>query len=140
MHWYAVQVTTRHENKVKKYLEKQKNNGLAGKVGQVLTIQDSLSGYVFIESDMWPEPYLRGLATWHRVIGQVSWAEIAGMMDSAGQFTPFKQGDRVEILGGPLMGLIGTVKHAGPERSKVVVTFFNDKVAVEVENQMLRSA
>ncbi|WP_041570814.1 transcription termination/antitermination protein NusG [Candidatus Desulforudis audaxviator] len=138
MHWYAVQVATKHENKVKKYLEKQKANGLAGKVGQVVAYQNVLPGYVFIEADMWPELYLRGMTTRHRVIGRVSETEIARLAEGP-RIAPFKEGDRVEIQSGPLAGLAGTVKRAGCERSKVAVSFFSNNVVVDVENRLLQA-
>lgn len=138
MRWYAVQVATRHENKAKKYLEKQKANGLAGKIGQVVAYRGTLPGYIFVQADMWPEPYLWGTTTRHRVIGEVSEAEIARLANTPSA-VPFEKGDLVEIQSGPLTGLTGTVKHAGLERSKVTVTFFNDQITVESENQFLKT-
>lgn len=136
MRWFAVQVTSRHEKKVKNYLEKRKADGLAGRVGRII-IPGSLPGYVFIEADLWPECYLSGLTTRHRVIGTIEEFQIDAMMQAA-EDTPFKEGERVEILAGPLAGLAGTVKQPGRERSRVEVRFFKEEVRVYVENQMLR--
>lgn len=137
MHWFAVQVTSRHEKKVKNYLEKRKADGLAGRVGRIIIPENSLPGYIFIEADLWPELYLSGLTTRHRVIGTIEESQITKMMRAAGDGS-LKKGDRVEILTGPLAGLVGTVKRSNRERSRVAVTFFSEEVRVDVENRMLR--
>lgn len=80
MQWYAVQVTTAHEKKVKKYLEKRRSNGLADNIGEVVVPEKDgipiIPGYVFMQADTWPEFYLLSCNSRCRVIGKVSEEEL----------------------------------------------------------------
>jgi len=140
MQWYVVQVTTQHENKVKNYLEKRKHDGFAGRIGRVIASEGELKGYVFIEADIWPELCLRGLTTRCRVIGTVDEEQvlkITGIEDAKSK-SRFKEGDWVEIMTGPLTGLVGKIKKPGREKSKVTVDIFNEEIKIEIQNDALK--
>lgn len=136
-YWYAVQVPARHENKLKKYLEKQKQNG-AG-IGSIVAFKDTLPGYLFLQSDRWPEPFLRGTTSRCRIVGRVSEDEIR-ILSEAPRPIPFEKGDTVKVTDGPLAGLMGEVKYAGRERSRVAVSFMSESVSLQMDNKYLQLA
>lgn len=143
MQWYAVQVTTAHEKKVKKYLEKQRVNGFADSIGEIVIPEKDgtpiISGYVFLQADTWPEFYLVGCNSLCKVIGKVSDSEIKRLLsvtnNESKKWPVFKKGDEVIICSGPLEGVEGVVVRAGTRRSKV--SFFNGEVIIDAENKQL---
>ena len=146
MQWYAVQVITTHEKKVKKYLEKQRASGFADNIGEIAIPEKDgtpiIPGYVFVQADTWPEFYLVGCNSRCKVIGKVSDAEIKRLLsvtnNGSKQWPVFKKGDEVIICSGPLEGVEGVIVRAGTRRSKV--SFFNGEVIIDAENRQLISA
>lgn len=141
MQWFAVQVPTHSENKVKSCLEKRRADGLAGKVGRVIIPEKDgellMPGYVFIEADRWPGAYIRPGPSWVRVLGTVAEEEIERVL-RADVKPKIKKGDRVEVTEGPLAGQTGTVTSATTKRVKVSFVFFGQEVAVGFELEALR--
>jgi transcriptional antiterminator NusG len=141
MQWYAVQVTTAHEKKVKKYLEKQRASGL--NIGEIAIPEKDgapiIPGYVFVQADTWPEFYLIGCNSRCRVIGKVLDAEMNRLLsinNNGSKPGPvFKKGDEVIICSGPLEGVEGIIVRAGARRSKV--SFFNGEVIINADNDQL---
>ncbi|MCL6479611.1 MAG: hypothetical protein K6T65_14615 [Peptococcaceae bacterium] len=147
MQWYAVQVPTSHEKKVKKYIESRRLDGLAGRVGQVVIPEDKegrrlMPGYIFLEADMWPEYYLMGCMSRCRVLGQVSEEEVMRMIGKAAARTEkkivFRKGEKVMVTEGPFAGVEGIIQRYGSNRSKV--SFFNKEVVLDVDNSSIRIA
>ncbi|SHE96215.1 transcriptional antiterminator NusG [Desulfofundulus australicus DSM 11792] len=150
MQWYAVQVTTTHEKRIKKHLEKRKLNGLAGKIGEIIVPEKNgkpvFPGYIFVQADAWPDHYLPRTTIRCRTIGMVSGEEIKRLvqMDTPAtvqkQIVPkrtFKKGDRVVITIGPLAGIQGIIEKAGAKRSRV--SYFDGEVKIDADNELLRA-
>lgn len=69
-------------------------------------------------------------------IAQLRMAEQAGMFDFVAEKSPFSQGDDVEIMAGPLAGLIGKIRSARPrQRAKLILQAFG---GVEIDPCYLR--
>jgi len=141
--WFAVQVTARHENKVKTYLEKRRGDGLADVIGRVIVPEKDgvliAPGYVFVESAVWPDQYLRLARTRCRTLGTVTEEEITRLLSAPAE-PPIRKGDRVRVIGGPLEGQEGTVLSVVGKKAKVSFTFFNQEVVVEVSTELLEKA
>ncbi|MEW6772045.1 MAG: transcription termination/antitermination NusG family protein [Bacillota bacterium] len=141
MQWFAVQVPTHCESKIKSYLEKRKKDGLAGKVGRVIVPEKDgellMPGYVFVEADWWPDAYIRPGISWVRVLGAVAEEEIERVL-RADVKPKIKKGDRVKVTDGPLVNQVGTVVSATTKRAKVSFVFFGQEVAVDFELEALR--
>ncbi|MCL6477037.1 MAG: hypothetical protein K6T65_01345 [Peptococcaceae bacterium] len=144
MRWYAVQVTTAHEKKVKKHLEKRKQNGLADVIEEVyLPEKDGkpiMPGYIFVRAAYWPDSFLPSTNTFSMTIGTVKDEEIIQMKR---KYSPmqrpkqvFKKGDKVVITIGPFAGVQGTVDTVGVQRSKI--SYFNGEVKIDADNELLR--
>lgn len=142
MKWYAVQVATAHEKKVKNYLEKRKSNDLADVIGEVVIPEKDgapiIPGYIFLQSITWPELYLINYRKCN-VIGTVTEDELNKLLNHChGNDLPrpsFRQGDEVIICSGPLRGTKGVIKRPGVKRSKI--SFFDGEVIIDAENKQL---
>lgn len=143
MQWFAVQVTARHENKVKTYLEKRRRDGLADVIGRVIVPEKDgvliMPGYVFVESTVWPGYYLTLAGTRCRTLGTVTEEEIMRLLTASVE-PPIRKGDRVQVVGGPLKGQKGTDLSVVGKKAKVVFTFFNQEVMVEIPTELLVKA
>jgi transcriptional antiterminator NusG len=119
--WFAIQVTARHENKVRAYLEKRRSDGLADVIGRVIVPEKDgvliAPGYVFVESAVWPDPYLRMASTRCRTLGTVTEEEIMRLLSAPAE-PPVRKGDRVRVVGGPLEGQEGTVLSSSGRRRR----------------------
>ena len=146
MQWYAVQVTTAHEKKVKKYLEQRKQNGLSDVIGEVVIPEKhgkpTISGYIFLQANVWPDFYLLSCNSKCNVLGTIPDTELKMLLsisDTEDIPAPkFKKGDQVIIRTGSLEGVSGIVERAGTRRSKI--SFFNGEVIVNAENSQLAPA
>lgn len=143
MQWFAVQVTARHENKVRTYLEKRRSDGLADVIGRIIVPERDgvliAPGYVFVESAVWPDRYLKMAGTRCRALGTVTEEEIMRLLSAPAE-PPVRKGDRVRVIGGPLESKEGTVLSVAGKKAKVGFTFFNQEVVVEVSTELLEKA
>lgn len=141
MQWFAVRVPPCSENKVRKYLEKRKHDGLAGRVGRVVVPERDgellTPGYIFIEADWWPDGYVRPGFPKARTLGLISEEELGRLM-SATVKPRIKKGDRVEVVEGPLSGQVGVVTWANAKRARVTFVFLGQEVTVEFEAEALK--
>lgn len=143
MQWYAVQVTTNHEKKIKEFLEKQKSNGRLEGLGDIFIPEKDgkpiIPGYIFLQADTWPEFLVNNSK--FVVIGKVTDAEIKKLLKMTAPSKPkprpvFRKGDEVVIISGPFSGLKGIVKKAGTRRSKI--SFFGGEVIMDADNEQLK--
>ncbi len=141
MPWFAIQVTTGHEKKIKKYLKKQSNNGFNTVNDIVIPTKEKkyiMPGYLFIHSHYWPQLYVTSSKV--RVLGTVSEDEVEKYRENnADPVKPkpsFRKGDNVTIVSGSFQGLAGVIKKGGMNHSQV--EFFDGEVVISAGNEQLR--
>ncbi|MCL6478783.1 MAG: hypothetical protein K6T65_10240 [Peptococcaceae bacterium] len=138
MKWYAVHVTTNHENKVRKHLEKRRLNDLAGRIGEIFIPEKEgkpvMPGYIFLQSDIWPDVYLPRDNSRCMTIGAITEKEIEKFRPQKKRV--FKKGDKVMITFGPMAGKQGVVVTPGNKKSRI--SYLNGGVKIDVDNKLLR--
>lgn len=142
MQWYAVQVTTGHEKKVKRILEKKKADGFGDKIGEILLPERGekvlLPGYIFFQSSVWPGSYVRIPGTFFRVLGVVSDSELPRCQPEEvrekTEVCDFAEGDLVVVTAGPFAGRIGLVKEISGKKSKLIL---REGVILDADNKNL---
>lgn len=143
MQWFALQVRTAHEKKVKQYLEKRKKERLDDLIGEIYIPEHKktmvMPGYIFIQSKIWPDRYFIGTNIKCTIIGRVSDQEISEIKDRylspAKKLIP-KKGDRVTLTDGPFAGAMGVVEAPGSKHSRI--NFFNGEMRFYADNSIIR--
>jgi len=145
MQWYAIQVTTQHEKKLKRHLERKKLDGAAGIIGDIYIPEKDgknlFPGYIFVQCEEWPQRFLLGSETKCKTLNTVSDVEMQkmiGKITGVVEVKPpkrFQDGDIVTITAGPFIGLAAVIIKAGSRKSKVSLN--NGGLNIEYDNRAL---
>lgn len=150
MQWYAIQVTTQHEYKVRRHLENKRLKEASGIIGDVYIPEKEgkliFPGYVFVQCNEWPQRFFFGCETRCKTLETVPDTEMQKMVQRVTEVIQepnpnkkvFTEGDKVVINAGPFIGCLAVVKKAGFRKSKV--RLIDGGINIEFDNRALEAA